>query len=137
MYKKLKEQIAETTQYYMLRNVHPRVEQPFQIRDDERMEQLVEIIRLNGVLNPLIVTTKCGSQEIVSGHRRDAADIVEKIELRHLLVSHDFVIVNNNATESSAVSMTLIISIFTPTVSFQCAANMLNYAYTRHENDEY
>ena len=90
MYKKLKEQIAETTQYYMLRNVHPRVEQPFQIRDDERMEQLVEIIRLNGVLNPLIVTTKRGSYEIVSGHRRDATDIVEKIELRHLLVSHDF-----------------------------------------------
>ncbi len=32
--RKLKEQITETTQYYSLRNVHPRAEQPFQVRDD-------------------------------------------------------------------------------------------------------
>ncbi len=38
MYKKLKEQITETTQYYLLRNVHSRTEQPFQVRDDEEME---------------------------------------------------------------------------------------------------
>ena len=42
MYKKLKEQITETTQYYRLQNVHPRAEQPFQVRDDEEMEQLME-----------------------------------------------------------------------------------------------
>ena len=74
MYKKLKEQIAETTQYYLLRNVHPRAEQPFQVRDDEEMEQLVESIHMNGVLNPLIVTPRRGGgYEIVSGHRRYAA----------------------------------------------------------------
>ncbi|MBQ9749668.1 MAG: ParB N-terminal domain-containing protein, partial [Clostridia bacterium] len=60
MYKKLKEQITETTQYYLLRNVHPRAEQPFQVRDDEEMEQLVESIHMNGVLNPLIVTPRRG-----------------------------------------------------------------------------
>ena len=60
MYKKLKERITETTQYYLMRNVHPRVEQPFQVRDDEEMEQLVESIRTNGVLNPIIVTPKYG-----------------------------------------------------------------------------
>ena len=37
MYKKLKERITESTQYYLLRNVHPRAEQPFQVRDDEEM----------------------------------------------------------------------------------------------------
>ena len=70
MYKKLKEQITETTQYYLLRNVHPRAEQPFQVRDDEEMQELVESIRMNGVLNPLIVTPRRGGYEIVSGHRR-------------------------------------------------------------------
>ena len=73
MYKKLKEQITETTQYYLLRNVHPRAEQPFQVRDDEEMQELVESIRMNGVLNPLIVTPRRGGYEIVSGHRRYAA----------------------------------------------------------------
>lgn len=74
MYKKLKERITETTQYYLLRNVHPRAEQPFQVRDDEEMEQLVESIHMNGVLNPLIVTPRRGGgYEIVSGHRRYAA----------------------------------------------------------------
>ena len=74
MYRKLKEQITETTQYYLLRNVHPRAEQPFQVRDDEEMGQLVESIRMNGVLNPLIVTKRReGGYEIVSGHRRYAA----------------------------------------------------------------
>ena len=74
MYKKLKEQITETTQYYRLRNLHPRADQPFQVRDDEEMEQLVESIRTNGVLNPIIVTPKYGGgYEIVSGHRRYAA----------------------------------------------------------------
>ena len=71
MYQKLKEQITETTQYYRLRNLHPRSDQPFQVRDDEEMEQLVESIRTNGVLNPIIVTPKYGGgYEIVSGHRR-------------------------------------------------------------------
>ena len=74
MYQKLKEQITETTQYYRLRNLHPRADQPFQVRDDEEMEQLVESIRTNGVLNPIIVTPKYGGgYEIVSGHRRYAA----------------------------------------------------------------
>ena len=73
MYKKLKERITETTQYYLLRNVHPRAEQPFQVRDDEEMQELVESIRMNGVLNPLIVTPRRGGYEIVSGHRRYAA----------------------------------------------------------------
>lgn len=37
------------------------------------MQELVESIRMNGVLNPLIVTPRRGGYEIVSGHRRYAA----------------------------------------------------------------
>ncbi len=47
---------------------------PFQIKDDEEMEQLVHSIRMNGVLTPLIVRKKTdGRFEIVAGHRRKRA----------------------------------------------------------------
>lgn len=84
MYRKLKERITETTQYYLLRNVHPRAEQPFQVRDDEEMQELVESIWMNGVLNPLIVTPRRGGYEIVSGHRRYAA--CQKLSVETVLV---------------------------------------------------
>ena len=74
MYKKLKEQITETTQYYLLRNVHPRAEQPFQVRDDEEMQELVESIRMNGVLNPVIaLKIDENHYQLISGHRRKHA----------------------------------------------------------------
>ena len=47
---------------------------PFQVKDNEEMEQLVHSIRMNGVLNPLIVRKKTdGRFEIVAGHRRKRA----------------------------------------------------------------
>ena len=47
---------------------------PFKVKDDEQMENLVESIKENGVLNPIIVRpTKDNKFEIVSGHRRKRA----------------------------------------------------------------
>ena len=47
---------------------------PFKVKDDEYMESLVESIKENGVLNPIIVRqTKEGNFEIISGHRRKRA----------------------------------------------------------------
>lgn len=44
---------------------------PFQVRDDEDMEQLVESIKANGVLTPAVLRQKeNGRHELVSGHRR-------------------------------------------------------------------
>ena len=44
---------------------------PFQVRDDEGMELLVQSIREFGVMTPVVVRpVKEGSYEIVSGHRR-------------------------------------------------------------------
>ena len=43
---------------------------PFQVKDDEEMERLMESIREYGVLNPIIVRFRDGYYEIVSGHRR-------------------------------------------------------------------
>jgi ParB family chromosome partitioning protein len=47
---------------------------PFQVKDDEKMEQLAKSIKENGVLNPIIVRElENGEFEIVSGHRRKRA----------------------------------------------------------------
>ena len=47
---------------------------PFQVKDDESMAQLVESIRMNGVLNPIILRKKEGERyEIIAGHRRKYA----------------------------------------------------------------
>lgn len=47
---------------------------PFRVKDDEQMEKLVESIKENGVLNPILVR-EVGDKtfEIISGHRRKRA----------------------------------------------------------------
>lgn len=47
---------------------------PFKVKHDAEMDKLIESIKENGVLNPIIVRqTKDGMYEIVSGHRRKRA----------------------------------------------------------------
>ena len=47
---------------------------PFKVKDDDQMENLVESIKENGVLNPILVRpTKDNKFEIISGHRRKRA----------------------------------------------------------------
>ncbi len=47
---------------------------PFKVRDDEDMEQLVESIKENGLITPIIVRKKDdGRYETVAGHRRTRA----------------------------------------------------------------
>jgi len=54
---------------------------PFKVKDDEQMENLLESIKENGVLNPIIVRpTKDNKFEIVSGHRRERAVELADIE---------------------------------------------------------
>lgn len=43
---------------------------PFQVKDDEEMEQLVKSIDNNGVLNPIIVRQNGERYELIAGHRR-------------------------------------------------------------------
>lgn len=50
---------------------HPFVGHPFEVRDDEDMQKLVDSIRENGVLTNLTVRRRAeGGYEIISGHRR-------------------------------------------------------------------
>ncbi len=54
---------------------------PFQVKDDEGMEQLIRSIDMNGVLNPVIARKKeDGRYELISGHRRKHACVVLGIE---------------------------------------------------------
>ena len=54
-----------------LSELHPFVGHPFEVRDDEDMQKLVDSIRENGVLTNLTVRRRAeGGSEIISGHRR-------------------------------------------------------------------
>lgn len=54
---------------------------PFKVKEDAEMEQLVESIKENGVLNPVIVRElEDGSFEMISGHRRKRAAEIASME---------------------------------------------------------
>ncbi len=48
-------------------------EHPFQVRDDEDMERLVQSINNNGVLTPVILRKNGERYELIAGHRRKHA----------------------------------------------------------------
>lgn len=66
------------TQEIDINRIHTFPNHPFKVLDDDKMETLVESIRYNGVLNPVIVRPdQTGNYEMISGHRRlHAAGIV-------------------------------------------------------------
>lgn len=54
-----------------IRLIHSFKDHPFKVIDDEKMEELVESIRRNGVLSPVILRpAKNNTYEMISGHRR-------------------------------------------------------------------
>lgn len=66
------------TQEIEIGRISPFPNHPFKVLDDEKMDILVDSIRENGILNPVIVRPdKSGNYEMISGHRRlHAAGIV-------------------------------------------------------------
>ena len=66
------------TQEIELGRIHAFPNHPFKVLDDDKMETLVDSIRENGILNPVIVRPdQSGNYEMISGHRRlHAAGIV-------------------------------------------------------------
>ena len=61
----------EEVRQISLSQIHPFPEHPFQVRDDELMQQTIDSISQFGVLNPVIVRPEPGGgYEMVSGHRR-------------------------------------------------------------------
>ncbi|MBR5361553.1 MAG: ParB/RepB/Spo0J family partition protein, partial [Lachnospiraceae bacterium] len=52
----------------------PFKDHPFKVLDDEKMEQMVESVRENGILVPIMVRNRTdGGYEVISGHRRKHA----------------------------------------------------------------
>ena len=73
-------------------NLHPFEGHPYQVRDDEEMDALVESIREHGILTPLIVRPLEDvpmEYEVISGHRRlhaaQKAGIVEIPAIVHAI----------------------------------------------------
>lgn len=66
------------TQEIELERIHSFPNHPFKVIDDEKMDKLVDSIRENGILNPVIVRPDNNDDyEMISGHRRlHAAGIV-------------------------------------------------------------
>ena len=59
------------TQEIEIGRIHAFPNHPFKVLDDEKMNTLVDSIRENGILNPVIVRPdNSGDYEMISGHRR-------------------------------------------------------------------
>lgn len=54
-----------------LRLIHPFKNHPFKVVDDDKMQELVDSVKLNGVLSPVLIReVGRGQYEMISGHRR-------------------------------------------------------------------
>lgn len=63
------------------------IDHPYQVRDDEEMQRMVESVKANGVLTPLIVRPRAdGGYEMISGHRRKRACELAGIETIPVMV---------------------------------------------------
>ena len=81
-----------------LSELHPFVNHPFEVRDDEDMQKLVDSIKENGVRTNLTVRPRAeGGYEIISGHRRfHAAQLagLDKIKVQVRDVDDDQAIID-------------------------------------------
>ena len=63
--------IKDGTEEIRIDKIHPFKDHPFKVVDDDKMAELVESIKANGILSPVLVRPdKQGGYEMVSGHRR-------------------------------------------------------------------
>ena len=61
----------EKVQILSLSDLHPFTSHPFQVRDDDEMDRMVDSVKAYGVMTPAIVRPRReGGYEIVAGHRR-------------------------------------------------------------------
>ena len=63
--------IKDGTEEIRIDKIHPFKDHPFKVVDDDKMAELVDSIKTNGILSPVLVRPdKQGGYEMVSGHRR-------------------------------------------------------------------
>ena len=72
-----------------LDELHDFKNHPFKVMDDEKMSELVESIKKNGVLTPGIVRADIdGGYELISGHRRKRACEFAELKEMPVIVKH-------------------------------------------------
>lgn len=77
----------EKVQQLSIDQLFPFPDHPFQVRDDEEMQKMVESVKEYGVLTPLIARPRLeGGYEIIAGHRRKRACELAGIETLPVLV---------------------------------------------------
>ena len=70
------------TEEIKIDKIHPFKDHPFKVIDDEKMEELVESIKINGILSPVLVRPdNKGGYEMISGHRRMHAALLAGVEV--------------------------------------------------------
>ena len=79
--------MTEEIKYLNVNELKPFEEHPFKVRIDEEMDELVESIKENGVVSPIIARPhKDGGYEIISGHRRAKACEILQLEQAPVIV---------------------------------------------------
>lgn len=64
-----------------IRKIHSFAEHPFKVLDDEKMLDLVESVKANGVLTPVLIRPDAqNGYEMISGHRRMHAAMLAGLE---------------------------------------------------------
>ena len=88
----------ETIEYLDLKSLVPFRNHPFKLRDGEEKEQLLQSIKTQGAIEPLIVRPLSESEyEVISGHRR--MEICKELGMEKIPV------IVRNLTDEQAVSM--------------------------------
>lgn len=88
----------ETIEYLDLKHLVPFRNHPFKLRDGEEKEQLLQSIKTQGAIEPLIVRPLSESEyEVISGHRR--MEICKELGMEKIPV------IVRNLTNGQAVSM--------------------------------
>ena len=79
--------ITDEIKYLNVNELKPFEEHPFKVRIDEEMDELVDSIKENGVVSPIIARPhKDGGYEIISGHRRAKACEILQLEQAPVIV---------------------------------------------------
>ena len=79
--------MTEEIKYLNVNELKPFEEHPFKVRIDEEMDELVDSIKENGVVSPIIARLhKDGGYEIISGHRRAKACEILQLEQAPVIV---------------------------------------------------
>lgn len=88
----------ETIEYLDLKHLVPFRNHPFKLRDGEEKEQLLQSIKTQGAIEPLIIRPLSESEyEVISGHRR--MEICKELSMEKIPV------IVRNLTDEQAVSV--------------------------------